>query len=184
MKTSVILGFCCYMLSGCVVSSQNLVTPEMEKRIHTEKVLCENEKYIWAESNLGLLRISKKNFKAWKITGNADIPCNEITCILCLSNGTTYIGTKDGILFWDNYAFLSITTENSWLPENHVIKMIPCRGGILITTKNGSEVECYGTTVKKGKQSSAAEKKVLAEQLCTACPEWMQYVTNSGAYIR
>ena len=184
MKTSVILGFCCYMLSGSVVNSQNLVTPEMEKMICTETVLCENAKYIWAESNLGLLRINKKNFKAWRITGNADMPCEDITCMLCLPDGTTYIGTKYGILFWDNYAFLSITTENSWLPENHIVKMTPYRGGILITTKNGSEVECYGTTVKKLKHTSVTETREVFAQLCSACPEWMQYVSSSDDYIR
>ncbi len=180
MKSSVILGFCCYILSVNGLSSQNLVTPEIEKRLNTEKALGENDKYIWAESNLGLLRINKKNFKAWRITGNADMPCENVTCILCLPDGSTYIGTKNGILFWDNYAFLSITTENSWLPENHIVKMKPYRGGILITTKNGSEVECYGTTVKKTKHTSVVENKVLAEQLCTACPEWMQLVSGPG----
>ena len=69
--------------------------------------------------------------------------------MVCLSDGQTYIGTTNGILLWDNYAFLVINMENSALPENYIQEMfLDQHENIWIRTKDCSMLKGMGRHVK------------------------------------
>ncbi len=81
----------------------------------------ESDHYIWVGTNEGLYKINKNNGVRSHFTNkNSRLPHNYVTSIACTKDGKTYIGTMNGILMWDNYAFLLITSENSSIPDNHI----------------------------------------------------------------
>lgn len=90
-------------------------------------------RFTWMGTNKGLYRTHNRNGKTWHMTRkNSSLPDNYITSIACFPDGQTYVGTENGILFWDNYAFILITTENSALPENHITTLTPGPGESLV----------------------------------------------------
>jgi len=110
----------------------------------------ETEKYIWEGTNQGLYRTNKSNGKRKFLTlKNSKLPDNYITSIACLIDGQTYIATLNGILFWDNYSFFLITTENSDLPENKVIDIKVGPGdALIIKTKSCGIFRGIGHCIK------------------------------------
>jgi ligand-binding sensor domain-containing protein len=80
-----------------------------------------DENFIWIGTNNGFLRIDKSsNKRGYYCVKNSVLPSDFITSICCRKNGDTWIATPKGILRYDRYAFLTITTENSELPENNI----------------------------------------------------------------
>ncbi len=80
---------------------------------------------------------------------NSKLPDNYITSIACDAEGRTYVGTRNGILYWDHYAFILINTENSKLPENHITCLeFDHDGNLLIGTRNAGLFKGIGRDVK------------------------------------
>lgn len=126
------------------------MNPREINTLNAEIHLCDCDKFTWAKSNLGLLHINRKNGKHWLLTpANSLLPSKEITSIACMRNGHVYFGTDKGILFWDNYSFLVLDTENTDLPENDIISISKISEKLLlITTKNFGTYEASGESVK------------------------------------
>jgi ligand-binding sensor domain-containing protein len=103
----------------------------------------ENDTYIWVGTKNGLYRINKQNYKyKFLDVSNSELPHNHVTSIVCKIDGQTYIGTKNGILFWDNNLFFVINTTNSGLPENHIKSLhLDQEGYLLIKTKKCRLIE-------------------------------------------
>jgi|WetSurMetagenome_2_1015567.scaffolds.fasta_scaffold546936_1 ligand-binding sensor domain-containing protein len=150
MKTSLIL----LGLFFITCSSESIAQGKKEKgfadRVRIERYLCENRTNMWIASNLGLICRNKKSGKEYLINAEKSIlPSNEITCGISLSTGQTYIGTKEGILYWNNYSFMVINTENSDLPENEIADIcVDKNENVFIKTKNCSLVKAIGRRIK------------------------------------
>jgi ligand-binding sensor domain-containing protein len=83
-----------------------------------------NERYIWVGTNEGLYRISKKSGKEkFYSLSNTGSEFNYVTDIFCLSDGCVWIATNNGLLKYDNFGFISYSTENSDLPENIILSV-------------------------------------------------------------
>jgi ligand-binding sensor domain-containing protein len=66
-----------------------------------------------------------------------------------LPEGQTYTGTKNGILMWDNYTDIWITTENSNIPENNITALaLDHDDQLWIGTKDSGIVIGTGDVVK------------------------------------
>src|SRR4030095_2013687 len=110
----------------------------------------ENDKFIYIGTNDGLIIITKKNGKKQILTNKkSSLPSNHITSIACTLSGHAYIGTDKGMLFWDNYGFIPITTENSQLPDNHISALAVDHNDVLwIGTASEGLVKAIGYPVK------------------------------------
>jgi ligand-binding sensor domain-containing protein len=92
----------------------------------------ENDKYIYIGTDSGVIIHNKRNGRLQFLTQrNSDLPSDQVTSIACTEDGQVYIGTKKGILLWDNFVYLRITSENSHLPDNHITAMVADRNGEL-----------------------------------------------------
>jgi len=102
--------------------------------------LCQNDKFVWAKSNLGLLLINTHNLKTLTFTEkNSVLPSDSLTCGVFTPDGQSYIGTEKGILWWDAYGFMVINTENSKLPSNSILSIkVQANGSTLVTTALGT----------------------------------------------
>lgn len=110
----------------------------------------ESGRFYWIGTNQGLYRVNKSNFNYWLLNpGNSRLPHHYVTSIACDVEGRTYIGTPNGILFYDNYCFLIINSENSPLPENHITSLHFGQDGELwIATRNYGLFKGVGRVVK------------------------------------
>jgi len=175
MKSIQILCTTIFLLICSIATSQKLITQKADKQLRHETVLCENDRFIWACSNLGLLQINKKSFNTYNFTAkNSKLPSDIVNCGICMSDGRVYIGTKKGVFYWDNYAFLAMNSENTNLPDNDIINLTLQGSGILIHTRSGKTVFCNGFDIKK-QDTSDVIKQILTPQdstieICTNCP--------------
>ena len=139
MKTNLISMACACLFIHTAVLGQPVATSASLSATSSTHLKSESGQFLWEYNHNGMCCTNKKTNKCWIITPeNSKLPSKNVTCMLTLSNGHTYIGTEKGILFWDNYAFLLITTENSRLTSNHIVSMrLDDRGDVLVTAKNG-----------------------------------------------
>ena len=148
----VLLSSLMYLLPWYEDSSKNqtIKNSNGEGEIQSFKLLCENKQYAWFKDCHGLTRMNKFNGKQWKIKSvSFQHPMVDITCGVCYDNGQTYIGTNQGILFWDNYSLLILSTENTTLPENHITNLSIIPGDdLLIETKNFGRYLGVGRDIK------------------------------------
>ena len=69
--------------------------------------------------------------------------------IVKLKTGQTYRGTSKGIIMWDNYTIINITTENSHIPQNSITALALDEDDQLwIGTKDAGIVIGYGNPIK------------------------------------
>jgi len=81
----------------------------------------ETEKFYWIGTYRGLYCVRKKDNRVSHMTcKNSVLTSDTITCLAVRADGETYIGTRNGIVRYDNYAFLLISTENSALKCNKI----------------------------------------------------------------
>jgi ligand-binding sensor domain-containing protein len=160
MKTLVFITIVLHLALYTTVPAQRLLKKEQIDNIRTETALCEDEKYVWTKSNIGLLRINKLNGKTWIITqANSILPCNDITCIVICGDGQTYIATTKGMALWDNYGMLLLDTENTSLPENHIINMwLDDHENLYIKTKTFGTYEGTGYPIKPYRLKRVADR--------------------------
>ncbi len=84
----------------------------------------ECDKFFYIGTNSGVMQKNKQNGRLIFLTQeNSTLPDDHITGITCTRKGFAYIGTKKGLLLWDNNAFLVLNCENSNIPD-HDIKAI------------------------------------------------------------
>jgi Two component regulator propeller len=119
MKTSFFILFPCLFNYTISFSAQDLPAAIPLNNNMMITAIGESDHYVWVGTNEGLFKINKKNGKRSHFTNqNSRLPHNYVTSIACARDGKTYIGTINGILMWDNYAFLVISTENSSFPSD------------------------------------------------------------------
>jgi len=145
MKAYFIICLFTVLLKPC--ESQHL---NFQDSTRFETAYGENGNYQWIGTNQGLYFINKWKGKINFLTkDDSRLPDNYVTGIACMLNGHTYISTRKGILLWDNYAFLSISTENTRLPENHIIGLSVGSGDcLLIHTKNCGVLKAIGHCIR------------------------------------
>ncbi len=110
----------------------------------------ECDQYFYIGTNQGVIKYNKttKDITDIKMK-NSKLPSNRITSIACSKNGNAYIGTPAGILMWDNYADLVITSENADIPEDHVTALfIDADDNLWIGTMNSGVVKAIGKDIK------------------------------------
>ena len=89
------------------------------------RAIADNEKFIWLATDEGAYRINKKSNETIHLTKtNSSLPSNQVTSICCDKDDNVWIGTTNGILRYDNYAYILMNSENTDLPDNHVTAMV------------------------------------------------------------
>jgi ligand-binding sensor domain-containing protein len=130
--------------------SQDLVSKILARSRMEFTTCAENDRFTWVGTKHGLYQINKHNKKYCLLTRiNSKLPDNYVTCIACKTDGQTYIGTKKGILFWNNQNFILINNHNSGLLENHIEAMTFDQEGCLwIRTRNLGIFQGIGTLLQ------------------------------------
>ena len=110
----------------------------------------QSDKYLYIGTNRGLYQKHKPSGRTLLLNEkNSRLPGNYITSIACTRDGQAYIGTPNGILMWDNFSFLQLTTENSELPENHITALVVDQNDDLwIGTHDSGIVKGTGNPIK------------------------------------
>ncbi len=137
----VLISICACKIGLCHTSvPTGQITPE--GRVTS---MSENEKFSWFGTDQGVIRINKKSGKTrWITTKNSQLPSDYITSIACAPDGRVWIGTCQGIFFWDNTAYILIDHNNSNLPDDRVTALeydnsgslwVGTHGGFLLKTK-------------------------------------------------
>ena len=89
-------------------------------------------------------RVKKDNsiFNDCSCVTKADyhLPNGYTSNFVKMPNGQTYTGSKKGILMWDKYAKIQISTENSKIPENNITALALDDDQLWIGTKNSGIV--------------------------------------------
>ncbi len=81
----------------------------------------ETDNSYWYGTDKGLYRIKKKSMRVYFFNEkNSALPSDNVTCICTKPDGEVYVGTDKGILRYDLYALINITTENSDIPSNNI----------------------------------------------------------------
>jgi ligand-binding sensor domain-containing protein len=89
----------------------------------------ETEKYYWIGTEHGLYFVKKKSNRVYHMTSkNSVLLSDTVTCIAAKQDGEVYVGTRCGIVRYDNYAFLLVTRENSPLGCNRITSLV-CPNG-------------------------------------------------------
>lgn len=130
--------------------SQELISVKSDSTLTSMILFCQDNTYMWAMSDKGLVRINNANYKVWLITEkNSQLPSNHVYTVACLNDGRAYIATDKGIAYWDNYGFTIITTENSNLPENDIINLtFTPKLDLLIFTRTHGVYKGIGRDIK------------------------------------
>jgi ligand-binding sensor domain-containing protein len=160
MKTLILVPILLNLLLSLPVSGQRILKKKEIKNIQAESALCENEIFLWAKSNIGLLRHNKVNGKTWSITqANSILPSNNVTCVVMCGDGQTYIATIKGMALWDNYGMILLDTENTNLPENCIISLwLDAHENLYITTKNLGTYKGTGFPIKAYKLKKVTDR--------------------------
>ena len=138
MKTKIFLPLLTLTLTASLLVAQPV--PELAALTGNHETItaqAETETSWWLGTTHGIYRITKKNMKVKHYTtSNSLLPSDFITSICAMSDGQVYIGTKKGILRYDRFAFLIISTENSRLPSDN-IRSLDCNSpkGIVVETE-------------------------------------------------
>ena len=111
---------------------------------HQINTQLETEKFVWVTTNDGLFLINKKQL-TYRVFDpeNSIIPSYHITALCSTSNGQVLIGTDNGLVRYDNFTFILLNTENTNLPSNNIVKIVP------IGTNNIANVFVANTSVLK-----------------------------------
>jgi ligand-binding sensor domain-containing protein len=84
-----------------------------------------------------------------KTKSDYKMPANYVSNFVQMYDGQSYTGSKNGIIMWDNYAIIRITTDNSKIPENNITALALVDGDQLwIGTYNSGIVIGTGKDVK------------------------------------
>ena len=145
MKTFFIICLFTVLLKPCEGQHLNFQDSTRFETAHGESY-----KYLWNGTNEGLEMVNKGSHKSCFLTKDkSKLPDDYVTGIACMLNGHTYISTKNGILFWDNFTFLTMTTENTPLPENNIIGLSVGPGdSLLIHTKHCGILKAIGRCIR------------------------------------
>ena len=115
--------------------STNLDTTFLHSLIgnHLITAQAENEKYVWVGTTEGLFLINKKQWHVQLLTpDNSLMPSFHVTALCVTSVGDVLIGTDNGLVRFDNYAFIILNTENSEMPSNNIVKIQDAKNGALV----------------------------------------------------
>jgi hypothetical protein len=78
-----------------------------------------SDNLIWVGTSKGLFVINKKRKRLRYYTlSNTGYSDNVVTSLRCQEDGCVWIGTNNGLIKYDNYGFITYSSENSNLPSN------------------------------------------------------------------
>lgn len=110
----------------------------------------ETEQYCWVGTTHGLYLMKKKGGKVYHMTTKNSVLCSDtITCITTKKNGEVYAGTNNGIIRYDNYAFLLVTMENSSLRSNRITSLACINGTDVYAGTFDGGITCFSDTRSK-----------------------------------
>jgi hypothetical protein len=144
IKTKIILIVCLYAIDFY----GQRVTPEMDKAIHSLTLIKEDKRFVWAKSDLGVVRINKHTYKTWLVSPKVIALPSPIVTGLVNDGNVTYVSTNKGIVYDDGSCTLNMTTDNTTLPENNIVGMKWGCGGLLIRTKHYGWYLATGNPIK------------------------------------
>ena len=132
------------------IRAQGIISKFIADSLRYNTASCDTYKFSWQGTNQGLYMINNQNGKRNFLTvKTSKLPDNYVTCIACCDNGQTYIGTRKGILFWDNFAFFLYNTENTDLPENDISSLkLDHKQDLWVKTRNCGLMKAIGHCVK------------------------------------
>lgn len=110
-------------LSSLKVSAQQSKVNPTDLIGAEEKItaFAETDRFYWIGTENGLYQVKKKTGKVCHLTEqNSELPANKVTAICSRSNGEVFVGTTNGILRYDRFAFMVVNTENAKLPANSI----------------------------------------------------------------
>jgi hypothetical protein len=150
MKPSFILLPTLFLLSVNAINAQkpkSFVPKESSETIHapgTKNMIRRNPKMI-------PMYPQRKFLNDCSLMARSDyrLPDNYASNFVGMEDGQTYTGTKNGIIMWDNYSVIRITTENSKIPENNITTLaLDNEDQLWIGTAGSGIVLGTGTDVK------------------------------------
>lgn len=87
--------------------------------------IAEDANSTWVGTHQGLWKISKSNnHKEHYTKENSQLPSNYVNAIAIEADGNVWIGTSNGILRYDRFAFFVLNSSNSSLPDNHITSIV------------------------------------------------------------
>ncbi len=121
MKTFIITLALLFEISANSVCTQKIIPPGPLDNSETKLDHGENQK-LNRETSDPVLPYKFKFFNDCQLLKREHytLPENYKSKYVKLTNGQTYTGTIHGIIFWDNYYKITITTENSNIPEDNI----------------------------------------------------------------
>jgi ligand-binding sensor domain-containing protein/signal transduction histidine kinase len=137
-----LLSFLLVLLSGMAASALEPTTPlssygrqswVMENGLpqNTIQALVQTrDGYVWAGTEVGLVRFDGNGFQVFDKTSNPALPGNDVQCLLAASDGSLWIGTSEGLARWKNAALKTFTTANG-LPGNEIRSLVESGNGIV-----------------------------------------------------
>lgn len=144
IQTTIILFACLHVIN----SNGQRVTPKMDQYIHSLTVVKEDKRFVWAKSDLGVVRINKRTYKTWLVSPKVIALPSPIVTGLVNDGKVTYVSTTKGIVYDNGSCTLTMTTDNTALPENNIIDMKWGCGGLLIRTKHYGWYLATGNPIK------------------------------------
>jgi len=150
MKTLIQVTFILLSVLFVFKANSQRVTPEMDQNIHALTFLKEDNKFVWARSDLGVVQINKRTYKTWLVSPKVIALPSPIVTGLVNDVSGTFVSTVKGIVYDNGSCTLTFTTDNTDLPENYIVEMKMGTCGLLIKTKHygwyvatGSPVNLY-----------------------------------------
>ncbi|HJW29097.1 MAG TPA: hypothetical protein VJ508_07575 [Saprospiraceae bacterium] len=147
----------------CLISckSKEVIPPEIDGKITSMIRLKEDDKFIWAQTIIGVVKINKSDGKSWLMSPlKILLPSPNVTGMV-MDNLGTYVSTDKGIVYWDGFCTLIITAENSDLPENDILQMKLVAGRLLIKTRHFGWYLGTGNPIKPFKLKKIEDQAIL-----------------------
>ena len=166
IQTTIILLSCL-----CTIDSNSQrVTPEIDQDIQCLTFIKEDNRFVWAKSDLGVVRINKRTYKTWLVSPKViALPSPIVTGIVKDICGT-FVSTSKGIVYDNGSCTLTFSTDNTDLPENNIVEMNKGKGALLIKTKHYGWYIAIGSPINLYKMKKADADLVKKYSLDKTAP--------------
>jgi len=136
---------------GLAVLQNDTLVDWLPEYPYASAIACDNDGMLWIGfdlSQMGVLEFDGENEVAWH-TMDDGLPSNRINCIACDEGGNVWVGTQDGLAYFDRDQWTMWDTD-SGLPVNEIrdIAIAP-NGDVWFATPNGLLCHESGIEVPK-----------------------------------